>query len=67
MERDDGHAVGSEGQVQGRARFHATSQTLNAAVSAIDGANRCSNYVRLLYYRNPSAIALGNIIAPREA
>jgi len=35
MERDDGHAVGSEGQVQGARVFTATPQTLNAAVSAI--------------------------------
>jgi len=47
--------------------FTQRRKPINAAVSAIDGANRCSNYVRLLYYRNPSAIALGNIIAPREA
>ena len=55
------------GRRKGARVFTQRRKPKNRAVSAIDAAKRCSNYVRLLYYRNPSAIALGNIIAPHWA
>ena len=58
---------GSIGGRKARSEEQARFMMRNCIVSAIECPINGSNPVGTLYYRNPSAIALSNIVAPCSA